>query len=130
MSWNYRVIEHEEEDSNDVTLGDSYVQIHEVYYNDEGDPLWMTQEACAPFGDNDIELAAGLLMMQKALEKPVLKATIFDKENNPLNLDIDLSSMTVTEYIYERVGNMVYKREFGADISTRVEVPVSQRHVL
>lgn len=130
MSWNYRVIEHEEEDSNDITLGDSYVQIHEVYYDDEGAPLWMTQEACAPFGDNDIELAAELLMMQKALEKPVLKATIFDKENNPLNLDIDLSSMTVTEYIYERVGNMVYKREFGADISTRVEVPVSQRHVL
>tara|TARA_B100000470_G_scaffold207198_1_gene183086 strand:+ start:80 stop:472 length:393 start_codon:yes stop_codon:yes gene_type:complete len=130
MSWNYRVIEHEEEDSNDVTLGDSYVQIHEVYYDDEGDPLWMTQEACAPFGDNDIELAAEILLIQKALEKPILKATIFDKENNPLNLDIDLSSMTVTEYIYERVGNMVYKREFGADISTRVEVPVSQRHVL
>lgn len=129
MSWNYRVIEHEEEDSNDVTVGDSYVQIHEVYYNEEGDPLWMTQEACAPFGDNDIELAAEILLIQKALEKPILKATIFDKENNPLNLDLSFVDPDA-EYIYERVGNMVYKREFGADISTRVEVPVSQRHVL
>jgi len=78
MSWDYRVIEHE----CDKTIGGyTYAQIHEVYYDDNGDPLWMTENACAPFGENETELAESLVQMQQAFEQPILKATVFDKES-------------------------------------------------
>ena len=78
MSWNYRVIEHEWADVPSY----SYTQIHEVYYDENGEPLWMTENACAPYGDTEATLAECFSLMQGALEKPILKATIFDNENN------------------------------------------------
>ena len=45
MSWNYRVIEHEDEDV-------KFYQIHEVYYDKDGNPESMTEDASLPFGDN------------------------------------------------------------------------------
>ena len=49
MSWNYRVIEHEDEDV-------KFYQIHEVYYDKDGNPESMTEDASLPFGDNVEEL--------------------------------------------------------------------------
>ena len=75
MSWNYRVIEHEDEDV-------KFYQIHEVYYDKDGNPESMTEDASLPFGDNVEELNHTLIYMISALTKPVLPYTMFDEEHD------------------------------------------------
>lgn len=72
MSWNYRVYTHEFPD------GDSYVTIHEAYYNDDGSVSGYTERAISPMGTDVNDLRLDLLKMLEALDKPVLT---FSKED-------------------------------------------------
>lgn len=71
MSWNYRVIKHEK-------LDGSWFSIHEVYYDDDGNPWACTEDPASPFGETEEELRAGAAMMMKAFEKPVLNYSSFN----------------------------------------------------
>ena len=61
MTWNHRVLRYE-----DGTFG-----IHEVYYNDDGEP-WGFTESPAAEGDNPEELIETLTRMVACIAEPVL----------------------------------------------------------
>jgi hypothetical protein len=63
MSWNYRVMT--------VNRGESY-EIHEVYYDEGGQPRSYTMNSVKPYGADLRELRQDLMWMLAALEKPVL----------------------------------------------------------
>lgn len=62
MTWNHRVMRYA-----DGSLG-----IHEVFYNDDGNPVSWTEEAIGVAGDNLEELREELTHMLRALDKPIL----------------------------------------------------------
>jgi hypothetical protein len=62
MSWNYRVIEHEE-----------MFYIHEVYYNDNGDIYAISEDPAGPAGETLEELKDDMEHYRQALDRPVLK---------------------------------------------------------
>ena len=78
MSWNYRVIRHIHT-HNDID--EEYYQIHEVFYDDDGNPETMTVEGIIPFGDTEEDLKEVMEMMANALTKNVLDAIMFEHDD-------------------------------------------------
>ena len=74
MSWNYRVIRHVHED-------EEYYAIHEVYYDDDGNPRMCSVEGVPPGGSDIDELCSDIYMMIEALERDTLDYTDFDPDN-------------------------------------------------
>ena len=66
MSWNYRVVKKADR------LG-NYFEIHEVYYDDNGNPNGWTEDAIKPYGVDLDDLRWVLEHMVTALDKPVLE---------------------------------------------------------
>jgi hypothetical protein len=50
MSWNYRAVKHDGKD------GEDYYQVHEIYYDEEGNPNGITQHEVTPYGASKAEL--------------------------------------------------------------------------
>ena len=72
MTWNYRVIRHRKSGEDD------FLEIHEVYYNEDGEPTSVTQEGVSA-GDETIEgLRETLDLMKQALDEPILDFEYFD----------------------------------------------------
>lgn len=75
MSWNYRVCKkvssYKVNLSNDVYEEDQF-GICEVYYNDEGEIAFTSENFIEPYGETSEELKANFDEMQKAFEHPVL----------------------------------------------------------
>lgn len=65
MTWNYRIIRHNDK-------ADIWYAIHEVYYNDVGEPKFVTQEPDFPFGKNVSELKKDFKYFLESFEKPIL----------------------------------------------------------
>lgn len=70
MSWNYRVIKLIDETI--ITYG-----IHEVYYDDEGEPESYTSEPIRLSAETFVELSLVLARILDALKKPVLSPDDF-----------------------------------------------------
>ncbi len=66
MSWNYRVIKRTYED------GTVIFAIHEVYYNDNGDPYMVTAVPSEPQGETLEELKDDFDCYQRPLAEPTL----------------------------------------------------------
>ena len=73
MGWNHRVLEHKHRDN-------VYYKIHEVYYDEEGNPNGYTANAVKMDSDSIEGLKWTLDMMQECLSKPVLSAENFPEE--------------------------------------------------
>jgi hypothetical protein len=73
--WNYRVVKRCSPDHPDEPA----YQIHEVYYNDQGEPDAFTVDAVAPLGETPEELKADLQAMLRALDAPVLEYAVLDE---------------------------------------------------
>ena len=67
MTWNYRVIRHKEPD------GEYYYQVHEVYYDNQGEINGWSTNASIVYGDSYQDLRHDMLMHRKAFDKPVLE---------------------------------------------------------
>ncbi len=67
MSWNYRVLAHR-------YIGTISLQIHEVYYDDNGVPVGHTENGVSVNGDDLHSLELRLDRMKIALSKPILMA--------------------------------------------------------
>lgn len=67
MSWNYRLVRHTQGD-------DSYITVHEVYYDDDGNPKAYTIDAVSPGGETLDELRDDLILYLQAFGKGVLDA--------------------------------------------------------
>jgi hypothetical protein len=61
MSWNYRVCKEQE-----------YYTIRECFYDKKGKLNGWTSEASSPGGETIKELKADLILIQKAISKPVV----------------------------------------------------------
>jgi len=66
VSWNYRIIKHIDKD------GDEYFAIHEVYYDEAGNPNGVTEDEVGIHGTNMEELKDDLKYHRNAFRKPVL----------------------------------------------------------
>lgn len=66
--WNYRVMRHVA-----PTSGEVWHAIHEVYYDEAGNPSSWTADEIWPVGETPEELRECLEAMAKAMEKPVLE---------------------------------------------------------
>jgi hypothetical protein len=66
--WNYRVIRTTDEKS-----GESYLQIHEVYYSDEDRIRFTSENPIAPGGEDIDELRSDLDHMMEATAAPILE---------------------------------------------------------
>lgn len=65
MTWNYRIIKHEEN-------GETYYAIHEVYYDKNGKPEAVTKESIAAQDDTPEGIKQQLEWMLLALKEPTL----------------------------------------------------------
>jgi hypothetical protein len=72
MTWNYRVVRHKTADEG------TYYQIHEVYYDDDGKVISMTEKGIAPLGETTTELQLELNRMLDCMSKPVLDYGVTD----------------------------------------------------
>lgn len=73
MGWNHRVLEHKYRD-------DVYYKIHEVYYDEEGNPTSYTANGVEVQCDSLEGIKWTLDKMQECLSKPILSASNFPKE--------------------------------------------------
>jgi len=71
MSWNYRVVL-EPKDENDSLFAEDSFSIREVFYNDEGEIDFWSDEAAAPYGITFQEVADDFDLMAEAFKRPVL----------------------------------------------------------
>lgn len=60
--------------------GDTYMQIHDVYYDDDGRPDGYGQNASAVGGEHLGEIRQTLERMTECLDKPILSAEDFPRE--------------------------------------------------
>ena len=71
MSWNYRVIM-EPAAEGEIFSEDSYT-IREVFYDDDGEIEFWSDEGCVPYGNSFQEVADDFDLMAAAFKLPVLK---------------------------------------------------------
>ena len=66
MSWNHRIVQKEDH------YGDTYYEIHEVYYNKAGGIVGMTENPVAPFGESLKFLRKNICQFLDAWDHPVI----------------------------------------------------------
>ena len=71
MSWNYRVIMEPAMENN--LFGEDSYTIREVFYDDDGEIEFWSDEGCAPCGNIFQEVADDFDLMAAAVELPVLQ---------------------------------------------------------
>jgi hypothetical protein len=73
MSWNHRILAHKDGD-------DWYFQIHEVYYDEKGQPSSYTENGVS-IGSENIEGISWVLdKMKECVNKPILSVDDFPRE--------------------------------------------------
>lgn len=65
MSWNHRILKHVSEQ--DISYG-----VHEVYYDDAGNPNAWTEREVGPHGESEREMRQSWMLYRSAFWKPVL----------------------------------------------------------
>lgn len=75
MSWNYRVCKRKDK----VNKIKEY-SIREVYYDDDGQIEFYSEEAMSPYGSSLDELSDDLDMMKDALDKEIINLNKVDKK--------------------------------------------------
>lgn len=77
MSWDYRLVHQFGTNNSEETW--HLFTIHEVYYDEYGEPDRMTKDEVSPSGNNYSEFLKSWEFYQKAIDKEVLH---FDRDNN------------------------------------------------
>jgi hypothetical protein len=72
MTWNYRVLSRTKYNG---LRKEEYQElgVHEVYYDDEGNPTSCSVDPITPWGFSFVELRKDFELMRRAFEKPVLR---------------------------------------------------------
>ena len=70
MSWNHRIIEHHDEDG-------KYYRIHEVHYDQAGNPRGYTTDGVGVDGEDLEEILWVLKKMAECTKKPTIPAADF-----------------------------------------------------
>lgn len=72
MTWNYRILAHKNVDNDEV-----YLQIHEVYYDQDNNPISYTENPITVGGEDINSIKWSLNKMQEAINKPILSVDNF-----------------------------------------------------
>jgi len=94
MTWNYRVVL-EPKDGDDSLFSEDNFSIREVFYDEDGEINFWSDEAAAPYGVTFQEIADDFDLMAEAFKLPVLVLT--EGEDGE---DILIESEEVFEYEY------------------------------
>lgn len=70
MSWNYRIVRHRQNK-------EDWFAIHEVYYEADGKPKFISENPIAPHGESAEELINDMELQKAACKLPVLDYAIF-----------------------------------------------------
>lgn len=110
--WNYRVIRKRHLDSNNVSY-----QVHEVYYDDEGNVESWTENPVEPYGETAEALREEIRYFLQAFRRPILElkeahgkvSLLSDEEDCSINEGhyfefMDRASVAV-DYIYQFLGS-------------------------
>lgn len=76
MTWNYRVVEKNIADKVDcsyITYDTTVYEIHEVYYDKDGNISMFSADPISPYGNDLDDLAKDLEKIKEALKKSVCK---------------------------------------------------------
>lgn len=73
MSWNHRILAHKDDD-------DWFFQIHEVYYDDNGNPNSYTSNGVSVGGKSLEDINWALDKMKECVSKPILSTVNFPNE--------------------------------------------------
>ena len=87
MSWNYRVIMEPAAEGN--IFGEDSYTIREVFYDDDGEIEFWSDDGCAPYGNTFQEVADDFDLMAAAFELPVLKI-VKDKDGLEKLVEIEV----------------------------------------
>lgn len=134
LYWNHRVVHKYHEKSDSHTY-----QIHEVYYDDNGEIEGWTESAMEPFGETPSELREDIRYFIKAFQKPILKSTIeggeerlvIDEEAPEINQGyypefLDRAWVAI-DYIYQFLGShpLLRKEKKLQDLYSKAEEALS-----
>ena len=86
MSWNYRVL-YIPENKDDI-FGENSFSIREVFYNEEGEIEFWSEDNVAPTGTDFEELADDFDLMAEAFERPILMLTE-DEDGTPSLVELE-----------------------------------------
>jgi hypothetical protein len=79
MKWNYRVLRFEETFHEGQSIQrEEWYEIVEVYYDDEGEPMFFGRRTLSAESLNGLQEEADRML--QAVSRPVLEATIFDED--------------------------------------------------
>ena len=81
MTWNYRLVEH-----HDKLSDETWVEIHEVFYDGLSRPISCTEDGVSVFGADKAECLESFERMKQAFDRPVIKMSYFEALE-PLKLD-------------------------------------------
>jgi hypothetical protein len=87
MTWNNRVIRHINEDA------DVWYSIHEVHYDQDGNPNGVTENPVPAHGDSVEELTHSMIYQMKALTEPVLDYRMFENQEKETTTDEALNML-------------------------------------
>lgn len=68
MRWNYRM----------VRINEEWIEVHEVYYDEDGVPIARTENPVGVEGNSPDEIHVCLDLMREALDLPELDDAVFD----------------------------------------------------
>lgn len=77
--WNYRVVEkvlskHEHDTTYDTTYDTTSYEVHEVYYDEDGNITMWSEDSIIPYGEGCLkDLEVDIKFMLEACSKPILK---------------------------------------------------------
>lgn len=91
MSWNYRVVM--EPATENSMFGEDSFTIREVFYDNNGEIEFWSDEGCVPTGNTFQEMADDFDLMAAAFELPVLK---IEKDENGMDVLVEIE----VEYEY------------------------------
>jgi len=77
MTWNHRVIRH-------VLLEDTWLAIHEVHYDEDGEPNGCTKEPIQIIQEDLDAIKWEIDKIKSALEKPVIDFSFFEEQERKI----------------------------------------------
>ena len=118
--WNHRVVR------KTMKVGGrthTFYGVHEVYYDDKGQPMGVTENSVDLYGDNPTEMLRSFGAMAEAFMKPILDYEELSKETLSSSLD-ELMSLKDITFLHDenehRVSRKAYEKAIRETEKERV----------
>ena len=106
--WNHRVVR------KTMKVGGrthTFYGVHEVYYDDKGQPMGVTENSVDLYGDNPTEMLRSFGAMAEAFMKPILDYEELSKETLSSSLD-ELMSLKDITFLHDENEHRVSRKDY------------------